>query len=282
MRVRLDLGYDGAAFAGWAAQPGQRTVERTLAAALAQVLRLDDVPRLVVAGRTDAGVHARGQVCHVDLARGAWVAAPGRSGVPPGQALVRRLTGVLPRDVRVHGASQAPPGFEARFSALRRRYAYRISEAECGPDPLRRHDVLDHRRVLDVEAMQAAAERLLGLRDFAAFCRRREGSTTVRTLLQFTWRRPTPGQADAGLLVATVVADAFCHSMVRALVGALLPVGDGRREPDWPASVLARGVRDAGVTVAAPGGLTLEQVEYPPDAELAARASQARAVRRLP
>ncbi len=282
MRVRLDLGYEGSGFAGWAAQPGQRTVEQALAVALATVLRLDGVPRLVVAGRTDAGVHARGQVCHLQVPWSAWVATPARSGVQPGRALVRRLTGVLPRDVRVYRATLAPSGFDARYSALRRRYAYRVSEAESGPDPLRRHDVLDHRRALDVDAMNLAGLGLLGLGDFAAFCRRRAGATTVRTLLECSWRRPGPDQPDAGLVVATVVADAFCHSMVRALVGALLPVGSGHREPGWPAQVLAGRVRDGAVTVAAPGGLTLEQVDYPPDGELAARAREARAVRRLP
>ena len=248
---------------------------------MARVLRLRQPPRLVVAGRTDAGVHARGQVCHLDLPMAAWAAAPARADVRPGLAVVRRLTGVLPRDLRVHRAALAPAGFDARFSALRRRYAYRVSEAESGPDPLRRRDVLDHRRPLDVEAMNAAARGLLGLADFAAFCRRRDGATTVRTLLAYDWRRPGPGEPDEGLVVATVVADAFCHSMVRALVGALLPVGEGRRPGQWPAQVLAARLRDAGVNVMAARGLTLEQVDYPPDNELAVRARAARAVRHL-
>ena len=282
MRVRLDLGYDGTAFAGWAAQPAQRTVEALLAQSLARVLRLPDLPRLVVAGRTDSGVHARHQVAHVDLPHELWSAAPGRSDVPPGRALVRRLTGVLPRDVRVRRAEVAPAGFDARFSALRRHYAYRVSEAESGPDPLRRHEVLDLRRPLDLEAMSTASAHLVGLNDFAAFCRRRQGATTVRTLLEYSWRRPVLGEPDDGLVVATVVADAFCRSMVRALVGALLPVGLGRRDVDWPAQVLAGRARDARVGVVAPGGLTLEQVDYPPDDQVAVRARAARAVRRLP
>jgi tRNA pseudouridine38-40 synthase len=282
VRVRLDLAYDGGGFAGWAAQPGLRTVEQTLADALARVLRLDAAPRLVVAGRTDSGVHARGQVCHVDLPHGAWRAAPGRSAAEPGPALVRRLAGVLPPDVRVRAVEPAPAGFDARFSAVHRRYAYRVSERRWGVDPLRRHDVLDHRRPLDVAAMDAAAASLVGLHDFAAFCRRREGATTVRTLLRYSWSRPAPGSADDGLVVATVVADAFCHSMVRALVGALLSVGEGRRDAGWPARVLAAAARDPAVGVVAAHGLTLEHVEYAPDAELAARASAARAVRTLP
>ena len=157
-----------------------------------------------------------------------------------------------------------------------------MSESEAGPDPLRRHDVLNHRRPLDVEAMGSASAKLLGLHDFAAFCRLRNGATTVRTLLQFSWRRHDAGEADPGLVVATVAADAFCHSMVRALVGAVLPVGDLRRAADWPARVLAARVRDSGVTVAAARGLTLERVDYPPDDQLAVRARAARAVRHLP
>ena len=246
------------------------------------MLRLDDEPRLVVAGRTDAGVHARGQVCHADLPARAWAGTAGRSGLEPGVALERRLRGVLPADVRVHRVRPAPQGFDARFSAVRRRYAYRVSEAPTGPDPLRRFDVLDHRRPLEVEAMSEAAQQLVGLHDFAAFCRRRAGATTIRTLLGYRWHRPAANEPDSGLAVATVQADAFCHSMVRALVGAVLPVGAGRRPVDWPAQVLAAGVRDAGVTVVSPAGLTLEEVTYPPDDQLAVRAEQARSTRRLP
>jgi tRNA pseudouridine38-40 synthase len=274
VRVRLDLGYDGTGFSGWAAQPGRRTVEGLLADALGTVLRLDAV-RLVVAGRTDAGVHAVGQVCHLDVPAAAWTALPGRSARLPGPALLPRLRGVLPPDIRVHAARPAAAGFDARFSALRRRYAYRICDEEAGPPPLRRHEVLWHGRPLDVTAMDAAAGGLVGLNDFAAFCRRREGASTIRTLLEYRWRRDA-----AGLVVATVVADAFCHSMVRALVGAVLPVGEARRPIGWPAGVLARAVRDPAVTVVPPQGLTLERVDYPPDAELAARAAQARALRR--
>jgi tRNA pseudouridine38-40 synthase len=179
--------------------------------------------------------------------------------------------------VRVHGAAVAPPGFDARFAALSRRYAYRICDDPAGVPPLRRHDVVTHRRPLDAAAMTAAAATLVGLRDFAAFCRRRAGATTVRTLLEYAWDRD-----EQGFLVARVVADAFCHSMVRALVGAVLPVGEGRRAVDWPAAVAAAGVRDPAVAVAPAHGLTLEEVRYPADDALEARVSAARAVRRLP
>jgi tRNA pseudouridine38-40 synthase len=275
VRVRLDLDYDGTDFRGWAAQPGQRTVAGILAEALGVVLRTDPTALgLVVAGRTDSGVHATGQVCHVDASPRAWAALPGRSGLEPEAALVRRLVGVLPPDVRVRTASIAPPGFDARFSALHRRYAYRLSDHPAGVPPLRRHDVAANRRPLDVAAMDAAAARLVGLHDFAAFCRRREGATTVRTLLEFSWAR-----GEAGLVVARVVADAFCHSMVRALVGAVLPVGEGRHGVDWPARVLAGQVRHPAVNVAPPHGLVLAEVTYPDDAGLADRARQARATR---
>jgi len=271
VRVRLDLAYDGTDFAGWARQPARRTVQDTLEGALATVLRLPRAPATVVAGRTDAGVHATGQVCHADLPAGSLAAAPGRTDAVPTEALRRRLAGVLPPDIVVTGVAVAPEGFDARFSALRRRYAFRICDDPAGVPPLRRHDVLGVRGPLDVTAMAAAATALTGLRDFAAFCRRREGATTVRTLLEYRWTRT----AD-GLLEARVVADAFCHSMVRALVGAVLPVGQGRRDPGWPAQVLAAGVRHPAVAVVPPHGLVLEEVVYPAAEALAQRAAQAR------
>lgn len=289
VRVRLDLAYDGAAFAGWAAQPGLRTVQGTLEEALATVLRLPAV-RLTVAGRTDAGVHARGQVAHLDVPAAAWRALPGRSDRDPAHSLVVRLAGVLGRggtprgasDVVVHRAAVAPTGFDARFAAVWRRYAYRLADDVARRDPLRRGDVVWHGRPLDVDAMDAAARHLLGMHDFAAYCRPREGATTIRTLLDLRWRRVPAGEPDAGLVVAAVRADAFCHSMVRALVGASLAVGEGRRPVGWPAEVLAAGVRDGAVTVAPAHGLTLEEVAYPADHELAARQAQARARRELP
>lgn len=271
VRVRLDLAYDGSGFSGWAAQPGRRTVQEELERAIATVLRLPEpwaaLPRLVVAGRTDAGVHALGQVAHLDL--------PGELFDPMGPPeLARRLNSKLGDDVRILGASRAPDGFDARFSALSREYAYRVSAAPAVANPLRRVDTLAWPRPLDVEALRAASGLLLGEHDFAAYCRRREGATTVRALTRLEWAIDTEG-----VLVATVVADAFCHSMVRSLMGALLAVGDGRRPGEFPASLLARGERANEVTVAPPHGLTLIRVTYPPDAQLAARAIVARAVR---
>ncbi len=275
MRLRIDFAYDGTDFSGWAMQPGLRTVEQVLAEGLGRILRTAP-PKLTVAGRTDAGVHARGAVCHVDVDDLAYAVLPGRSDRTPEAAAVTRLAGVLPRDVVVRAVSVAPGGFDARFSALRRRYAYRLLDDPALADPLRRRDTVVVRRRLDGGAMDAAARTLCGLQDFAAFCKKREGATTVRTLLEYSWHRG----AD-GVLVGTVVADAFCHSMVRSLVGVVVPVGAGRRPVSWPREVLAAGRRDPSVTVMPAHGLSLEEVVYPPDERLAERAGEARAVRRL-
>jgi tRNA pseudouridine38-40 synthase len=265
-RVRIDLSYDGGGFSGWARQPGQRTVQQVLEDALSQVLRADPAVQLTVAGRTDAGVHARGQVAHADLPLAAWLdAAP---------VILRRLARLLPPDVRVSRIGAAPDGFDARFSALSRRYSYRVCDDVTGPDPLRRHDTLWYRREIEIGAMNEAAALLLGEHDFAAFCRRRAGATTVRELLALSWTRP-----EAAVAEATVIADAFCHSMVRALMGALLKVGDGARPPSWPAQVLTARVRDPGVPVVPPHGLCLEEVRYPPPGQLAQRALATRRVR---
>lgn len=270
VRWRLDLAYDGAEFAGWAAQPGQRTVQGELEHWIAAVLRLPGPVRLVCAGRTDAGVHARGQVAHLDL--------PAAANQDAAATLLRRLARVLPGDLVVRAATLAPPGFDARFSAAWRRYAYRLWDRPIPPDPLRRHEVAVVRGPLDLTAMNDAARRLLGLHDFAAFCRRREGSTTVRTLLDLRATRLDGGALAGGVEVA-LRADAFCHSMVRALAGALVAVGSGRREPTWPAQLLAARVRDPGLQVLPAHGLVLTEVGYPPDAELETRARQARSVR---
>jgi tRNA pseudouridine38-40 synthase len=262
VRLRLDLAYDGTPFAGWARQPGQRTVQGEVEDALMRVARLPAV-RLTVAGRTDAGVHAAHQVAHVDIP----------ADTPLG-GLARRLNGVLDRAVRIIGLAPAFPGFDARFSALSRRYLYRLSDDSYGAHPLRRHDTLAWPRPLDEELMRHAALPLLGEHDFAAFCRRRAAATTVRTLLRLDVAR-----VGDGVVTADVEADAFCHSMVRALVGALVAVGEGRRPPEWAAHVLGRGVRDSAVTVLPPYGLTLVEVRYPPENDLGARAAVTRAVR---
>ncbi len=270
MRLRIDCAYDGTDFSGWAIQPGLRTVQETLEEALKMALRLDKV-RVHVAGRTDAGVHARAQVVHVDVPPAAVSGSVGRSRDAPLDALVRRLSGILPADVRVHRVIEAPAGFDARFSANWRRYSYRIADAPSLVDPLARSHVLTWSRPLDHGAMNQASDPLLGLHDFAAFCRRRPGATTVRTLLDLAWTRD-----ETGLLVGTVRADAFCHNMVRALVGSLIAVGEGRRAPDWPMQVMLGRERHPAVTVIQPHGLSLEEVDYPEAAELAEQAERTR------
>jgi tRNA pseudouridine38-40 synthase len=263
VRIRLDVAYDGSGFHGWAVQPGLRTVEGELSTALATVLRVPEVT-LTCAGRTDAGVHARGQVVHADLVELPFEPAH----------LARRANGVVGADLQVHRVVEAPAGFDARFSATWRRYAYRVADRPDRVDPLRRGHVLSWSRPLDEALMNEAALALLGLHDFASFCKQREGATTIRTLLDLLWNRE-----EDGLLVARVRADAFCHSMVRSLVGCLLAIGDGRRDLDWAAQVLARAQRESTVGVAPAHGLTLEEVAYPPDAELGARLLVTRARR---
>lgn len=228
VRVRLDLSYDGTEFSGWAKQAsGRRTVQGEIEDALRTVTRSRDTTyELTVAGRTDAGVHARGQVAHVDLPAELWAEHE--------EKLLKRLAGRLSKDVRVWSLREAPSGFNARFSAIWRRYAYRVTDNPGGVDPLLRGHVLWHDWPLDVDAMNEAAERLVGEHDFAAYCKKREGATTIRTLQELSLVR-----GDDGVITATVRADAFCHNMVRSLIGALLFVGDGHRGPDWPGKVLA-------------------------------------------
>lgn len=270
MRLRIDCAYDGTAFSGWATQPGMRTVQAALEDALATALRLPQA-RVVVAGRTDAGVHARGQVAHLDVGPGVVEGSVGRSTRPPLDALRRRLGGILQPDLRVGRVAEAPHGFDARFSAVWRRYAYRIADAPELVDPLARNHVLAWSRPLDLDAMNEASRPLVGLQDFAAFCKKREGATTVRTLLDLAWARD-----ETGVVVGSLRADAFCHHMVRALVGSLISVGEGRRPVGWPTEVMAGRTRDAGVVVVQPKGLTLEEVGYPDDDEMAAQAERTR------
>lgn len=256
VRLRLDIAYDGSAFSGWAVQPERRTVCGVLQDTLSMILRQD--ARLTVAGRTDAGVHATGQVAHVDL--------PAETYAAHERLLVRRLGGLLPPDLRVTAIRQVPDDFDARFSGLSRSYVYRISDAPWGVDPLRRTDVVHWRRPLDTRTMQAASARLLGLHDFAAYCRRRAEATTIRTLHRLDW-----GRERDRTIVARVQADAFCHSMVRSLVGAMIAVGEGRKPIDWPAGLLDSDERSAQIAVAPARGLTLVEVDYPAEQELAAR-----------
>ncbi|MBS1674503.1 MAG: tRNA pseudouridine(38-40) synthase TruA [Actinobacteria bacterium] len=334
MRIRLDIAYDGTHFRGWARQPGLRTVQGTIEAALLRLVGAGEDgsgPRLVVAGRTDAGVHATGQVAHVDLDERQWArvasrrprgggsrtadrpvppavaglggeeprpAGPADSNGPgapergtakppaappetphtrtapdPAASLAQRIRGVLGQypDVTVSRTAVAPDGFDARFSAVWRRYRYRLADTRSGYDPLLRHDTTTIRAALDEHAMHAAAQTLIGLHDFAAYCKPRDEATTIRTLLDYGWTRD-----PSGVLVAEIRADAFCHSMVRALVGACAAVGEGRLEVSDLARLRDELTRTSAFKVLAARGLTLTEVGYPADDLLAARAEQTR------
>ena len=279
-RLRLDIAYDGTNFTGWAKQPGIRTVQGELEAALATVFRRHgDAPILTVAGRTDAGVHATGQVAHLDLtdAQLAHLASPhGRQGTraEPTVALAKRLNGIagLKSDVYVSAVSLAPAGFDARFSPIWRRYEYRIADARATRNPLLRNHTLWYPATLDLAAMNAVGRELAGLHDWAAYCRPREGATTIRELQEFTWVRD-----ETGVLIARVKADAFCHSMVRALVGAAVSVGEGKLGERRPVGIRDEAQRTSEFKVMPAHGLALVEVGYPED--VAARAEQTRARR---
>jgi tRNA pseudouridine38-40 synthase len=258
IRFRVDFAYDGTRFSGWAKQPGQRTIQGELEKSVSELTRFD--VELVVAGRTDAGVHATAQVAHFDL--------PERDkyGKEWGD-LAYRLNRMLDEDIRIKSILKAPPFFHARFSALRRSYTYKIGDSRNLVNPLLRYDIATWYRDLNLESMNEASQLLLGEHDFAAFCKTGGVGTTIRKLEKFDWRRQDE------LLVADIVADAFCYSMVRNLVGAIVRVGEGRFAPAWVAQVLANRERVSESLVFPARGLTLVGVEYPKDDELAARAT---------
>ena len=301
VRVRIDLAYDGTFFRGWAAQPGLRTVQGELTEALSTILR---VPvQLTVAGRTDAGVHASHQVVHFDVDTEAWQALAGRNGVDPAQALRRRTQALLKRaanpkttsrpelglvalgesagngaDIVVGAVSQVGGDFDARFSALRRTYRYRVADGVARHDPRLRSSVLWTDQELDLEAMNRSLQPLLGEHEFLSYCKPRQGASTIRSLLAAAWSRPESG-VDAGLAVFEVSADAFCHHMVRSLVGATLTVGQGRNSEEWPAVLLARRSRELAAPLAPAHGLTLEAITYPEPRRWAEQAQAARVLR---
>ncbi|ATZ06132.1 tRNA pseudouridine(38-40) synthase TruA [Corynebacterium striatum] len=271
VRLRLDLAYDGTDFHGWARQKGDlRTVQGVLEDNLSMILRHD--VELTVAGRTDAGVHSAGQVAHFDVPS---EALDQRSIDGDPAKLVRRLAKLLPEDVRVHACTAAPEGFDARFSALQRHYVYRITTHPRGALPTRARDTAQWPKPVDIDAMQEAATTLVGLHDFAAFCKAKPHATTIRDLHSFEWvdvSTPTEPQ----LYEARVSADAFCWSMVRSLVGCCLRVGEGARDVDFAAAMLAENQRSSQIPLAPAKGLSLVRVDYPADEELAARAAVTR------
>lgn len=283
-RFRLDIAYQGTGFNGWARQPDARTVQGEVEAALATIFRRHgNAPTLSVAGRTDAGVHAVGQVAHVDLLPGQVSSLLRRHGrnaaTDAGAVLARRVNGILGpvADIVVTASTVAPPGFDARFSAMWRRYEYRIADARSLRDPLQRHRTTWLPVALDLAEMDAAALSLLGLHDFGSYCKPRVGATTIRTLLTFGWHRD-----GDGVLVAEVKADAFCHSMVRSVVGACVAVGEGKLDLDTVAELRDERRRGSNAFRVMPArGLTLVEVGYPDDVGLAIRAAQTRARRSL-
>ena len=256
LRLKIKLAYDGTNFSGWAKQPDRRTVQEEFEKAFATIVRHQC--ESIVAGRTDAGVHATAQIIHVDIPEDTDLAD-----------LAYRLNRLLDTDLRVLEIEVAPEGFHARFSALRRHYQYQIVDANKAINPLDRYDRASWYRPLDLARLNEASALLLGEHDFAAFCKYREGATTIRTLETFQWER----KAD-GLLVAQVVADAFCYSMVRNLVGSAVCVAEGRFEPSWIAEMLANRERISDSMVFPAEGLTLVQVDYPNNAQLLTRAAQ--------
>lgn len=260
IRFRIDFAYDGTDFSGWARQPDKRTVQGEMESAISGLSR--NSVELFVAGRTDAGVHASGQVAHFDLPQ---LDKYGKNWST--QDLLYRLNRMLPEDIRINSITKAPPFFNARFSALRRSYVYKIADGQQIISPLKRFDVASWYRHLDVSKMNQASQRLLGEHDFAAFCKPGGAGTTIRTLEKFNWERT--GDAN---LVATVVADAFCYSMVRNIVGAVVCVGEGRFDADWISAVLANKTRISESYVFPARGLTLVSVEYPAEKDLQTRA----------
>ncbi|SDS29414.1 tRNA pseudouridine38-40 synthase [Brevibacterium siliguriense] len=279
-RFRIDLGYRGTDFHGWAKQPGLRTVQAAVESGLERITGTEAAT--VVAGRTDAGVHARRQVVHIDLSEAAISKLVGRSNRPAEAALLSRLRGVLAagefHDIVVHAVTEVPEDFDARFSALWRSYQYRLADHRSFIDPLLTQVTPRHKGELDAEAMAEAASEVQGLHDFLPFCKPREGATTIRTLHELRVER----DQDA-VITIDLRADAFCHHMVRALVGGLIKVGSGNWAVTRPAELIAEA--DAGLTPDVPmfvtpaEGLVLTEVGYPAPEDFAARNAQTMARR---
>lgn len=244
LRLRIDLAYDGTNYAGWAKQPDQRTIQEEIETALAKITQ--SPVETIVAGRTDAGVHASGQVIHVDV--------PENSEI---KELVFKLNRMLDEDIRILKVTVMDKAFHARFSATERSYTYTILDGNQVVSPLHRLDVAPWYRSLDIEILNSASALLLGKHDFAAFCKFREGATTVRNLKRFNWTRD-----NAGYLTADIAANAFCYSMVRNLVGAVVCVAEGRNNLDWISAMLANKERVPDSLVFVARGLTLRHVEY--------------------
>jgi len=252
-RLRIDLSYDGTNFSGWAKQPDQRTLQEEIEHALT-VLTQSTIAT-IVAGRTDAGVHAEHQVIHTDV--------PEKTDITN---FAFRLNQLLDEDIRVNSVVYAPSNFHARFTASARTYKYKIIDGGRVTPPLDRYDSADWFRDLDIDLMNQGSKLLLGEHDFFAFCKFREGGTTIRNLLQFDWARD-----EKNYLVATIKAESFRYNMVRNLVGAAVCVGEKRFEPEWMLKTLEDKVRIPDSYVFPAKGLTLVSVEYPAESEYLTR-----------
>jgi tRNA pseudouridine38-40 synthase len=245
-RLRVDLTYDGSDFSGWAKQPGLRTVQEEFETALATLTRSEVFT--IVAGRTDAGVHAKHQVLHVDLPENIEV-----------ENLAFRLNQLLKKDVRVLAAIWAPPNFHARFGPVSRSYEYKIIDGGKVTAPLDRHDSAEWFRELDLDLMNQACNLLIGEHDFFAFCKHRPGTSTIKKLLKFNWHRD-----KNGVVIGEISANSFGYNMVRNLVGAAVCVGEGRFKPEWLLKTLQDKVRISDSYVFPAKGLSLTKVEFPP------------------
>jgi tRNA pseudouridine38-40 synthase len=272
-RYRIDFGYDGTDFNGFAKQPGLRTVQSELLKAIELIFGKDTKDfGMRVAGRTDAGVHAQHQVAHIDLSP----AQLKRIGRNPDVA--GRINTALPKDIRVYSFALAPQGFDARYSAAFRRYRYRIADRAASLDPLQVRYVLELKLDLDLKQMKLAAKQMVGLHDFGAFCKPREGATTIRNLRHI---KITRNKLMGNIIEIELMGDAFCHNMVRSLVGALVAVGRGRASVQDVSARVKSANRVGSFKVLGPQGLSLIEVGYPKDARLAAQAEKARSMRSL-
>jgi len=272
-RLRIDFGYDGTDFFGWSKQPELRTIQAAFLEALTLIFGESEIDfSLRVAGRTDAGVHALHQVAHFDLTE-TQLARLGRETIDD---IAYKLNRLLPSDIRVSAVGMAPAGFDARFSAINRRYRYRLADNLSFKNPLETRFTLDVAGQLDLDAMNEAGGHLLGLHDFASFCKPREGSTTIRELQEIVVSRGV-GQ----VVEIEVQADAFCHNMVRSIVGALIAVGQGRATPAKIKQLLEQTNREGSYKVVSPHGLSLMKIGYPADDQLAEQAQKAQNLRTL-
>lgn len=273
IRYRINLAYDGTAYCGWARQSGHKTVQQSLLDALTLVFgeSTNDFS-MRVAGRTDAGVHAYAQVAHIDVSA-AQIKRLGRT-----KSIAFRLNSILDRDIRIHSFEIAPPGFHARFSATFRRYRFRIADGPVAKDPLQGRYTLWLAHELDLDLMRDGAKEFIGLHDFNSFCKARAGATTIRRMksIKIT-RNPDLG----GVIEIELIADAFCHNMVRAIVGGLIAVAQGSAQKSEITHVLKVAQKRAPFKVATPEGLTLVEIGYPADDKLEEQAAITRKKRQL-